>query len=105
MKKVWDPEDKQLFRNNRFSAEGLSRYWSSVDNAIQFNMTTFFNSSQHQSKGQLGEHRGPKLQQHYGHDRFHWSWNSRQRIEQFNRENDDYSYRNPVPKSLNFANV
>ena len=36
MKKVWDPEDGHLYANNRYSAEGLMKYWSSIDNAIEY---------------------------------------------------------------------
>ena len=39
MKKFWDAENTNLFRNNRFSGEGLAKYWSSVDAAFQYNET------------------------------------------------------------------
>ena len=37
MKKIWDENDSNLFRQGRFTADGLMRYWESIDNAIQFN--------------------------------------------------------------------
>ena len=39
MKKIWNQEDSNLFRNNRFSAEGLAKYSAPIDNALEFNDT------------------------------------------------------------------
>ena len=38
MLKVWDSEDSSLFRydNYRFTAEGLKKYWLSIDSAVRF---------------------------------------------------------------------
>ena len=37
MKKFWDAENRNLFRGINFTAEGLLRYWESIDNAKEFN--------------------------------------------------------------------
>ena len=37
MKKHWDPDNGNLFFNNRYTAEGLMRYWESMDSSVEFN--------------------------------------------------------------------
>ena len=39
MKKVWEPENSQLYlaSHSRFTTEGIFKYWGSIDNALEFN--------------------------------------------------------------------
>ena len=37
MKKIWDYNDTSLFRNDRFTSEGLLKYWESIDSSFKFN--------------------------------------------------------------------
>ena len=46
MKKEWNPDDKSLFADNRYSSEGLMKYWDSVDSAVEFNDTMFKKKNQ-----------------------------------------------------------
>ena len=36
LKKVWDPNNRQLVSDGRYTSKGLAAYWASIDNAIEF---------------------------------------------------------------------
>ena len=36
LKKIWDAEDRTLFKHKRLTEIGLGKYWESVDSAIEF---------------------------------------------------------------------
>ena len=65
MKKFWDADNTNLFRNNRFSGKGLAKYWASVDAAFQYNETW---------KSSIRPGRMNQMQYHKTQaDRYHWT--------------------------------
>ena len=68
MKKFWDAENTNLFRNNQFSGEGLAKYWSSVDAAFQYN-ETWRNPFKPKKLNQAQYHRP----QEDKYNKYHWT--------------------------------
>ena len=36
LKKIWDPNDKSLFENGRFTSQGFRSYWEAVDRTVRY---------------------------------------------------------------------
>ena len=115
MKKVWDPQDNHLFHNGRYTAAGLAKFWSSIDNALQFNenlrekkaaeaIVSTSNRHPNQRAQQIKyDNRVVRDQRNTQHDKFHWSRNSRKRMEMDDPADQDYKKKIPRRKSLDFS--
>ena len=79
LKKVWDPQDENLFFNDRFTADGLRCYWTAVDRTIRYCDTVSLKKKFAKIKQQPKT--GKKL--HYNKDTSNQS------------QNDIYRWRNP----------
>ena len=99
MKKIWDPEEKYLFMNSRFSADGLMKYWESIDNAIEFN-ENLKKAKWHQQSGSFSQ-KGFRKQTNSTSDAVHWGKNSQKRFEKEHQDNE-FRFRMPKPRSLDF---
>ena len=97
MKKVWDAEDRSLFQNNRFTATGLFKYWASIDNALEFNLLNAVKKEAQEILKAVEDKK--KL---LTSDRFHWSFNLRQRMGR-DRANADHRFKLPQAKYLDFS--
>ena len=88
MKKIWDAEHRNLFTNNRFTAEGLMRYWSSIDNAVEYNDTLYKSKPAQNYQDQNAEENQK--------DRFHWSKHHGN-----NSRHNNYRFKLPKPNNYN----
>ena len=70
MVKVWDPEDSNsyIYESDRFTSEGLMKYWLSVDSALHYWNVAIF--------PKIGK---PKQPKHKNMDCFHWKRTMSQR--------------------------
>ena len=78
MKKVWDPEDFNLFQNNRYTSRGLMRYWESIDNALEFNKN-FKKES--------------RVNQFPRRDRSKFFWSNKKKADKQNRQEKEFDQR------------
>ena len=93
MKKIWDPEDSQLYLGNssRLTTSGIFKYWSSIDNALQFNdsKAVKFEQRKQTQKGR------PQFQTKF-------KWSKDQRNQRPTSEDSNYRFKLPRPKRLDF---
>ena len=99
MKKIWDPEESQLYlpSHSRFTSDGIFKYWGSIDNAIEFN--------DNKLEEFLSSGRRNYIHNKQNKDQYKWSKTAQFK---YSRRADDleynqkYLFKLPKPKSLNY---